>query len=59
MNKEIVSKCKILLEAYGNGDLDNCTMPEDSSPSFSDEETRLVYFTFPMSLNYQRDSYKL
>lgn len=36
-------------------------MPEDSNPPFSDDEkeTRLTYFTLPMSLNYQRDSYKL
>ncbi len=36
-------------------------MPEDSNPNFSqdEKETRLVYFTLPMSLNYQRDSYKL
>ncbi|MBW2987196.1 hypothetical protein KY336_01475 [Candidatus Woesearchaeota archaeon] len=34
-------------------------MPEDASPEFNDKETRLVYFTLPMSLNYQRDSYKL
>lgn len=36
-------------------------MPEDSNPHFSDEqnELRLAYFTLPMALNYQRDSYKL
>lgn len=34
-------------------------MPEDSHPSFPGEEARLAYFTLPMSLNYQRDSYKL
>lgn len=36
-------------------------MPENSSPKFleSENELRLVYFTLPMSLNYQRDSYKL
>ena len=36
-------------------------MPEDSSPKFSDEEQemRIAYFTLPMALNYQRDSYKL
>jgi len=59
--KEIVSKCKVLLDAYHSGKLGYTKMPEDSSPEFSedDEETRLVYFTLPMSLNYQRDSYKL
>ena len=34
-------------------------MPEESNPGFSDENSRLTYFTLPMSLNYQRDSYKL
>jgi len=36
-------------------------MPEDSNPGFSDseKELRLAYFTLPMALNYQRDSYKL
>jgi hypothetical protein len=36
-------------------------MPEDSNPGFSDNqlEERLFYFTLPMALNYQRDSYKL
>jgi hypothetical protein len=36
-------------------------MPEDSNPSFTDNqsEMRLAYFTLPMALNYQRDSYKL
>ncbi len=35
-------------------------MPEDSHPDFdSDDEARIAYFTLPMSLNYQRDSYSL
>lgn len=36
-------------------------MPEDSNPNFSSDEIemRLAYFTLPMALNYQRDSYKL
>jgi hypothetical protein len=36
-------------------------MPEDSNPGFSDknQELRIAYFTLPMALNYQRDSYKL
>ncbi len=36
-------------------------MPEDSNPGFTSEESemRLRFFTLPMSLNYQRDSYKL
>lgn len=36
-------------------------MPEDAHPDFSaqQQEERLTYFTLPMSLNYQRNSYKL
>ena len=62
MNKQkILSNCKILLDAYKKGKLGFMQMPEDSNPGFSgeDEEFRLTYFTLPMSLNYQRDSYNL
>jgi hypothetical protein len=53
--------CKKLLQAYRNGDLGQTKMPEDSNPGFTGEqlESRLAYFTLPMALNYQRDSYKL
>jgi len=36
-------------------------MPEESHPPFTKmtTEERLAYFTLPMALNYQRDSYKL
>ncbi len=59
--ENIVSNCKILLNAYRSGNLGNIKMPEDASPVFSDEdaEMRLVYYTLPMSLNYQRNSYNL
>ena len=58
---DILSDCRLLLHAYRSGLLWTTTMPEDTSPTFSTEqyETRLAYFTLPMSLNYQRDSYKL
>jgi len=60
MNKnKIINDCRILLEAYHSGKLGFMRMPEDSNPRFSDENLRLTYFTLPMSLNYQRDSYKL
>ncbi len=53
--------CKKLLEAYKTGKLGQTKMPEDSNPNFDDDqiEMRLAYFTLPMALNYQRDSYKL
>lgn len=58
---EIQEDCKTLLQAYKQGQLGYSVMPEDSNPGFSekDNEKRLAYFTLPMSLNYQRDSYKL
>ncbi len=34
-------------------------MPEDSHPEFQTQEERLCYFTLPMALNYQRNSYTL
>lgn len=58
-NKYIIVQCKKLLEAYKKGQLGYMKMPEDSNPGFTDENLRLTYFTLPMSLNYQRDSYKL
>lgn len=58
---KLINSCKQLLGAYKRRELGYCVMPEDSNPNFSNElsEDRLVYFTLPMSLNYQRDSYKL
>ncbi len=60
-NKTIINKCKKLLNAYEKGQLGQTVMPEDSNPGTGkmDRETHLAYFTLPMSLNYQRDSYKL
>ncbi len=59
--EDVVSKCRLLLDAYEAGKLGFTRMPEDSNPGFSDgeQEARLAYFTLPMGLNYQRDSYKL
>ena len=59
--QEIIDNCKILLQAYELGQLGQTRMPEDSNPGFSNEEQelRIAYFTLPMALNYQRDSYKL
>ena len=53
--------CKKLIDAHRTGKLGQTKMPEDSNPSFSDSqmEIRLAYFTLPMALNYQRDSYRL
>jgi hypothetical protein len=62
MNRQvIIDKCKLLLEAYKEGGLGQTRMPEDSNPAFKDEEqeVRLAYFSLPMALNYQRNSYAL
>ena len=61
MREQLLKNCNSLLAAYKTGALGQTRMPEDSNPAFSDEQTemRLSYFTLPMALNYQRDSYKL
>ncbi len=59
MNAVLAEKCRCLLNAYRDGKLGQSIMPEDANPGFTDQEIRLVYFTLPMSLNYQRDSYAL
>jgi hypothetical protein len=61
MKKDLIKNCLILIDAFKSGKLGQTVMPEDSSPSFSDteKEFRIAYFTLPMALNYQRDSYKL
>ena len=57
--EEIIENCKKLLAAYKSGELGQTKMPEDSHPDFENAELRIAYFTLPMALNYQRDSYKL
>ena len=59
MNSSLHQNCISLLEAFKSGKLGQTVMPEDSHPAFSSQEQRLAYFTLPMALNYQRDSYKL
>lgn len=61
MSSILHQSCKTLLEAFKSGELGQTVMPEDSNPGFSDKdaEMRIAYFTLPMALNYQRDSYKL
>lgn len=54
-----IENCNQLLQAYKEGKLGYSRMPEDAHPTFENEEQRLAFFTLPMSLNYQRDSYKL
>ena len=62
MNKQkTILKCIGIKNAYKQGFLGDTTMPEDTNP-FSNKgshEEKLIYFSLPMSLNYQRNSYKL
>jgi hypothetical protein len=57
----LVEKCKILIDACAAGKLGSIVMPEDTNPGFSkkEKELQIAYFTLPMALNYQRDSFKL
>ena len=58
-NDLLITRCNELLKAYKKGLLGQTVMPEDSHPSFKNVEERLIYFTLPMALNYQRNSYTL
>ena len=58
-NDKLIENCKKLIQAYKSGAIGQTKMPEDSHPAFSNNEERLAYFTLPMALNYQRNSYKL
>ncbi|MFA6158047.1 MAG: hypothetical protein WC763_00260 [Candidatus Paceibacterota bacterium] len=61
MTSKLHENCKSLIGAFKSGALGQTVMPEDSNPGFKkeDREVRIAYFTLPMALNYQRDSYRL
>ena len=55
-----LEKIEKLYNAYKEGKLGGDFMPEDENPSLKiDSLENYLYFTLPMSLNYQRNSYKL
>ncbi len=60
-NSLLQNRCHILIEAFKRGDLGKTIMPEDSHPRFlkNELEDKIAYFTLPMALNYQRNSYDL
>lgn len=59
-SKEILVKARILREMYHNGLLGGEVMPEDANPSLhKNSALNYLYFTLPMALNYQRNSYTL
>ena len=56
----ILKNVEQLLQLYHNGALGGETMPEDANPELgSGSRENYLYFTLPMALNYQRNSYKL
>lgn len=56
----ILKNVEQLLQLYHNGALGGETMPEDANPELeSGTKENYLYFTLPMALNYQRNSYKL
>lgn len=57
--KEFIKTCNQLIKAYKTGLLGQTVMPEDSNPGKTNREYRIAYFSLPMALNYQRNSYKL
>ncbi len=59
-NKEILDKVDKLIKLYKKGKLGGEIMPEDSNPHLSKSSLEnYLYFTLPMALNYQRNSYTL
>lgn len=61
MNKEeTLNNVKKLIAMYKNGELGGEIMPEDANPNLDKNSLEnYLYFTLPMALNYQRNSYKL
>ncbi len=58
--KEILDKVDKLIIMYKNGELGGEVMPEDANPHFESSSLKnYLYFTLPMALNYQRNSYIL
>ena len=60
-NKEkILAQVDKLINMYKNGELGGEVMPEDANPHFDKSSLdNYLYFTLPMALNYQRNSYTL
>lgn len=58
--KEIIQKVDKLIQLYQIGQLGGEFMPEDSNPNLErNSSNNYLYFTLPMALNYQRNSYQL
>lgn len=58
--KKILSKVEILYNMWKEGLLGGEVMPEDENPHLEiSSKENYLYFTLPMALNYQRNSYTL
>ena len=58
--KNILKNVEELLQLYRDGSLGGEIMPEDANPGLGKgAKENYLYFTLPMALNYQRNSYKL
>ena len=58
--KEILNKVEKLISMHKNGELGGEIMPEDANPHLEKGgPENYLYFTLPMALNYQRNSYTL
>lgn len=57
---KILKNVRTLYKMWQNGELGGEYMPEDSNPHLAkSSKENFLYFTLPMALNYQRNSYKL
>jgi len=57
---ELLNKVDTLINMYKNGELGGEVMPEDANPHLEKSSNEnYLYFTLPMALNYQRNSYTL
>ncbi len=60
MKEVILKKVDILYEMWKKGNLGGEIMPEDQNPQLEKSSLEnYLYFTLPMALNYQRNSYTL
>ena len=58
--EEILKKVEILIEMHKKRLFGGEVMPEDNNPNLvKDSNENYLYFTLPMALNYQRNSYTL
>lgn len=58
--KDLLTKVDILITMWQSGELGGEVMPEDANPNLEKSSNEnYLYFTLPMALNYQRNSYTL